>query len=469
MDLKQVEKIKTKLKKKFQRAEELDILAQNQTNADLQRVIAGEQTEEGSAMQKVGQPIVTFDDASKSQKTKAELKKKFKQDVLNEKSKIDFQKKMFKPITDALEKVETVVKKVDEDIKGTTALKALEFPSAVEVPTLKSLKDNESQTESIINLGPLAKKYLPRAKGTAFEFSYDPVKQTYTFGKYIASFNFDDIILNGEKYSGTPGLWRLLTSSNYVEPELYTKEDLSTYTNLLYDSEAIYQNNEKSTNRPKSSKSTKWNNLISKIWTQKSGSGLLEYNENPVEYKYVDGLNELMKRLYFLYAEEQAGNNNFHNEKLGILHFFTNCYEKVIDSPKGMEYLIRLGTNLPKGVLREGQMKQGSGIFNALLNKLDTEIHVPGFNYLGPGTKLEERLARGDKPINKLDEAAMEHDIFYNKHKGVKERHKADEVLEYKAWDRVFAPDASLKERTAAYLTTNAMKIKRHLGFGLKF
>ena len=129
-----------------------------------------------------------------------------------------------------------------------------------------------------------------------------------------------------------------------------------------------------------------------------------------------------------------------------------------------MEYLNRLGANLPKSVLKEG-----SGLFNTILNNLPFELHAPGFNYLGPGTKLEERFAKGVKPSNPTNEAAMHHDIFYSQHKHVKERHKADEMLENKAWERVFAPDASLKERAVAYMTTNAMKIKRHLGLGLKY
>jgi len=40
------------------------------------------------------------------------------------------------------------------------------------------------------------------------------------------------------------------------------------------------------------------------------------------------------------------------------------------------------------------------------------ELHIPGYSYCGPFTKLNERLARGDEPINKLDAGCKEHDIF---------------------------------------------------------
>lgn len=35
--------------------------------------------------------------------------------------------------------------------------------------------------------------------------------------------------------------------------------------------------------------------------------------------------------------------------------------------------------------------------------KLGMEKHIPGYNYCGPGTQVEQRLVRGDYGINKLD------------------------------------------------------------------
>lgn len=109
----------------------------------------------------------------------------------------------------------------------------------------------------------------------------------------------------------------------------------------------------------------------------------------------------------------------------------------------------------------------GCGLINSAINKLPFELHYPRYNFLGPGTKLQKRLARGDQGVNKLDEAAKRHDIFYNQHKDTKSRHIADKVLEEEAWERVKAPDSNLSEKVAAYITTNAMKVKRFLGAGL--
>lgn len=57
-------------------------------------------------------------------------------------------------------------------------------------------------------------------------------------------------------------------------------------------------------------------------------------------------------RLQLMSAEERAGNNNFHNEKLGILRLCKKSLEKIIDTPKGIEYLLLYVTNLPKYVVK---------------------------------------------------------------------------------------------------------------------
>jgi len=67
-----------------------------------------------------------------------------------------------------------------------------------------------------------------------------------------------------------------------------------------------------------------------------------------------------------------------------------------------------------------------------------------------------------------LDAAAREHDIAYWKNSDLASRHEADRVLENKSWGRVLANDSSFGEKTAAWLTTNAMKLKRKLGMGVR-
>ena len=110
----------------------------------------------------------------------------------------------------------------------------------------------------------------------------------------------------------------------------------------------------------------------------------------------------------------------------------------------------------------------GKGLLNNAINSLPIELHIPGYQFCGPGTKLEKRLNRGDKGINGLDAACRVHDIAYKQNKSLHDRHKADKVLEEAAWQRFKAKDAKLGEKASAWAVTTAMKIKRKLGMGIK-
>lgn len=44
------------------------------------------------------------------------------------------------------------------------------------------------------------------------------------------------------------------------------------------------------------------------------------------------------------------------------------------------------------------------------------ELHIPGYNFCGPGTQVEARLERGDYGVNKLDNACRVHDVDYMFH-----------------------------------------------------
>ena len=50
-------------------------------------------------------------------------------------------------------------------------------------------------------------------------------------------------------------------------------------------------------------------------------------------------------------------------------------------------------------------------------------------NYLGPGTRLKERVRRGDRGVNRLDELAKIHDIDYSRAKNLKDKWKDDDKM----------------------------------------
>lgn len=87
--------------------------------------------------------------------------------------------------------------------------------------------------------------------------------------------------------------------------------------------------------------------------------------------------------------------------------------------------------------------------------------HFPGYHFCGPGTKFLERTAQGQLGVNKLDEACRFHDAVYTNSTDLKMRMEADVLLEMHAWEIVISKDSNYKEKFAAWMVTNVMKMKR--------
>src|SRR5580765_6384958 len=94
--------------------------------------------------------------------------------------------------------------------------------------------------------------------------------------------------------------------------------------------------------------------------------------------------------------------------------------------------------------------KIGRGLLNHAINALPIEFHIPGYQFCGPGTRLQKRLARGDRGINPLDAVCREHNRAYSRSNDLTERNAADNILATKARERITARDSTLGERAAA-------------------
>ena len=101
----------------------------------------------------------------------------------------------------------------------------------------------------------------------------------------------------------------------------------------------------------------------------------------------------------------------------------------------------------------------GGSLLNRAINVLSFELHIPGYQFCGPGTRLTRRLVRGDASINPLDAACREHDIVYSHSNNLTDRYAADKVLADKALGCVTARDSTLSERAAVWAVMKA-KIK---------
>ena len=78
---------------------------------------------------------------------------------------------------------------------------------------------------------------------------------------------------------------------------------------------------------------------------------------------------------------------------------------------------------------RKKRQRGGKFDIQKAIDKTGIEFHIPGYNFAGPGTKLQKRLKRGDKPVNRLDGIAMIHDIDYSRAKNIKDKWKADDKM----------------------------------------
>ena len=109
---------------------------------------------------------------------------------------------------------------------------------------------------------------------------------------------------------------------------------------------------------------------------------------------------------------------------------------------------------------RRRRSQRGGKLFDVqnLLNKTGIEFHWPGYQYMGPGTHLKKRLARGDPGINRLDRIAKAHDIDYDKAKNLQDKWVADRKMIAKT-DQL-PGRKSLTER----IVKNIMKAKLRLG-----
>ncbi|AJP61553.1 capsid-like protein [Choristoneura biennis entomopoxvirus 'L' virophage] len=69
------------------------------------------------------------------------------------------------------------------------------------------------------------------------------------------------------------------------------------------------------------------------------------------------------------------------------------------------------------------------GNINNIIDKLPFEMHYPGHNFTGPGTNIELKLEKNIKPVDKVDENSLIHDIDYMHYKDNYNRKIADKEL----------------------------------------
>ena len=234
----------------------------------------------------------------------------------------DVQKATAKEITDAqkafLEKFTSEPLPIEEDLEKPPAIIA-----------------SEPIKEQIINIAPIASNALENfvsKKGMDKTFGIKKKEGKLHMGDKLLNFEDDDIIIDGEVFEGTPGLWELITLQ---EPINYTNEDLKNYENLLIKTNAIFKDNNPNQNKAEGNyRGNKWKRFIEPIWedikpkpTGKGGKGgkgkggRKKRQEDPIPSKSGTGLtilpndpNALIERFDLLLASQNAGHTGVRNE-----------------------------------------------------------------------------------------------------------------------------------------------------------
>jgi len=110
----------------------------------------------------------------------------------------------------------------------------------------------------------------------------------------------------------------------------------------------------------------------------------------------------------------------------------------------------------------------GKGFLNDTINRLPIEMHLPGYNFTGPGTKLNQRLnpdltlKEWSKPVNRVEKAAYHHDICYVKNKDSKIRNEKCDTEMLEGLDRIFNP--TLRKRMERGVVSKIIGIKKRFG-----
>ena len=137
-------------------------------------------------------------------------------------------------------------------------------------------------------------------------------------------FDGDDIIVEGERFKGTPGFWALIISKN-PSPDNYTNEDKIQYKNLLIKSNAIFKDNNPENTRPKGNyRGNKWKEVLKPIWEEikpkPKGKGDPQPSTSGTGLKILPcDPNALIDRFDLLFTSQKAGHTGVRNEIVSIL------------------------------------------------------------------------------------------------------------------------------------------------------
>ena len=116
--------------------------------------------------------------------------------------------------------------------------------------------------------------------------------------------------------------------------------------------------------------------------------------------------------------------------------------------------------------------QKGGSLLNKAINNLPFEMHLPGLNFTGPGTKLKKRLKpdltpkKWSKPINRVVKAAYHHDVCYFENDDAATRNTVCDKNMLKELEGIYNP--TLRERLDKSIVSKLIGTKVKFGMGVK-
>ena len=302
-----------------------------------------------------------------------ELKKKIRSNFLSERIgehqlQTDLSK-FYKPITETqkatTKEITEGLKPITETQKATTreiieGLKPIregieKLPKTIVFPTTQPIEEASGKEEvertaekeykpSPETLGETAYDYLHGKKYQDIDISfgihlgtdgkyYMGATKSPDSGKYrlnskkMLTIGFNNIIVDDEKFVGTPGLWELIMK-NKPNPDNFNEKDLEAYGMLLLKTNVLHHNFNPDNPNPRSSDSYKWNYIFKHVWRNREDIRKKEVERTAEkEVKKIDGNgvvvipsdpNALLERLDLLLASQEAGHTGVRNELVSI-------------------------------------------------------------------------------------------------------------------------------------------------------
>ena len=108
-------------------------------------------------------------------------------------------------------------------------------------------------------------------------------------------------------------------------------------------------------------------------------------------------------------------------------------------------------------------------LLNKFINNLPVEMHLPGHNFTGPGTKLNKRLnpdltpKKWSKPVNRVDKAAYHHDVCYLKNDDTPTRNAVCDKNMLKDLKGIYNP--TIKEKMECGIVSSLIGTKASFGW----